>query len=83
MSGQLELRRTQYLGIINGIVYRIESNLDGSEKHFELVPLEMQPIGLTDPVVKTFSIPPPPGPSDIKATYTHIFRHTEHSCAPA
>jgi hypothetical protein len=41
VSGQIRLQSAQYVGIINGIVYRIDSNTDRSGERVELVPLEV------------------------------------------
>jgi hypothetical protein len=60
VSGQIELPRTRYLGIINGVVYRIESNIDGSDRMFELVPLQDKPAGIVDPVAPVSNRPPLP-----------------------
>jgi hypothetical protein len=43
VSAQVREQSARYLGILNGKVYRISTNLDSSEKTLELVPFALQP----------------------------------------
>ena len=45
MSGQTRDGLTQYLGIINGIVYRIDNSPEEPGKKLGLVPLDLQHLG--------------------------------------
>ncbi len=54
MSGQVHQRRTHYLGIINGIVFRIDGVADGAGGTIGLVSLETE----TMPTVKEIAAAP-------------------------
>jgi hypothetical protein len=45
VSAQVREQSTRYLGILNGKLYRLSTNLDSSEKTLELVPFALQPPG--------------------------------------
>jgi hypothetical protein len=48
VSGQIRVQAAQYVGIINGVVYRIDSNMSLSGERVELVPLQVQSIALNE-----------------------------------
>jgi hypothetical protein len=60
MSGQIQSGPTRYLGIINGIVYRIDSTVSPAGPAFGLVPLEIEPLPVGEGLATTEPMPPPP-----------------------
>jgi hypothetical protein len=63
MSGQIQAGHTRYLGIINGIVYRIDSTVSPTGTAFGLVPLEMEPLPVGEGLATTQPMPPSAAPA--------------------
>jgi hypothetical protein len=76
MSGQVHQRHARYLGIINGIVFRIDSTVDSSGSSLELVSLEIGSVAGRKGYAAAQTIAPPaphaerplsPDASDVEA----------------
>ena len=60
MSGQFHQRQAHYLGIIIGIVFRIDSTIDKTGRSVGLVSLDMATAAASQGVAAAATIPPPP-----------------------
>jgi hypothetical protein len=83
VSGQVDEQSTRYLGILNGVMYRINTDMESSGKTFELVPFEVQPAAIVEQLEPAETIqpqtadreePPPTVPPSVEVTSRRVAR---------
>jgi hypothetical protein len=58
VSGQVDEQSSRYLGILNGVMYRINMDTGNSGRTFELVPFELQPAATAEGGEPDATMPP-------------------------